>query len=748
MGEGVRVEKAPAERSAGEDSATFAGSRSSNGIGRTLETLKSELLESGRILERLVEPTAQALVKEAGNLLQKQVCRIAVVGQIKSGKSSFVNAFTQRANMLPTDVNPWTTAVTHIHFRQNDRPAGAGSFTFFGEDEWARLADSGGKLRELTERLVPGFEPELLRQQVQTLQRRAAARLGPEYRHLLGKAHDFDVVTDDVLKRYVCAGEGLSGEAADVGQFSDLTKSADIYCDGGPFSFPATIIDTPGTNDPFLLRDEITRRSLEAADIYIVVLTARQPLSEADVALLRILRGLHKDRLIIFINRIDDLADIGHDLAEVKSFVRKRIALEFPDAEIPIVAGSARWANSALTRDAASVEPIFERRSLAFFIEAGLLRREELVRPAGGDSTKIGHLSDALFVCSGMPAIYQAVSDTLGCSHCAYVVRQVSQCYAEMARSSEASTRAAVQHLEAQHGTAIVTAQKANEQMAELDREIAQLQHITGIIQQSSRNIEEQLTDMIGEELANMRARLDAEVDAHATEERDVLIDTLRRGRAPKEWKCEAVELRRELANEFLSGFQKAAARVLDLQNRITPELRQLVAMISSQNAQPPEPAWNRLEVPSPSLSSLSNYVALDLDSPWWSAWFSRRPSPEERGEEVAELIRAEFTPVVEELIGSARDSLEGYSDTARRWSFGVCANIVEALQRRSEQLRQTYDHLAGTIDGNADPETVLRQSEHLAELKARLAQNEAVSRKLAEVSSIVERSLARRKAR
>ena len=89
--------------------------------------------------------------------------------------------------------------------------------------------------------------------------------------------------------------------------------------DSGPFDYPVTVIDTPGTNDPCLIRDEITRRSLETADLYIVVLTARQPLSAADVALLRILRGLHKERFVVFVNRIDELADIAANIRRSKN---------------------------------------------------------------------------------------------------------------------------------------------------------------------------------------------------------------------------------------------------------------------------------------------------------------------------------------------------------------------------------------------------------------------------------------------
>ena len=65
--------------------------------------------------------------------------------------------------------------------------------------------------------------------------------------------------------------------------YSDITRSADLYFNESPFAFPITLIDTPGTNDPFLVRDEITRRSLENPDIYIFVVSAcsrcRRPIS-------------------------------------------------------------------------------------------------------------------------------------------------------------------------------------------------------------------------------------------------------------------------------------------------------------------------------------------------------------------------------------------------------------------------------------------------------------------------------------
>ena len=40
-------------------------------------------------------------------------------------------------------------------------------------------------------------------------------------------------------------------------------------------------------------------------------LTARQPLSRADLNLLRLLKGLSKDRIVVFVNKVDELEAIG-----------------------------------------------------------------------------------------------------------------------------------------------------------------------------------------------------------------------------------------------------------------------------------------------------------------------------------------------------------------------------------------------------------------------------------------------------
>ena len=148
-------------------------------VGTWLGRYRQELLEIGTHLSRVLGPDGADTIDKSVQVLDKQVCRIAVIGQIKAGKSTFINAFVQRPQLLPTGVNPWTTTVTNLHFRAAHDCKDAAVFHFFSEPEWEQLANGQGKLRELTENLVPGFKPELLRWYVSALQTRAATRLGP-----------------------------------------------------------------------------------------------------------------------------------------------------------------------------------------------------------------------------------------------------------------------------------------------------------------------------------------------------------------------------------------------------------------------------------------------------------------------------------------------------------------------------------------------------------------------------------------
>src|SRR5690606_14481018 len=102
----------------GDASAFAPQSRQSEAaVGAPLEAVRVRLLDMVGRLGGLLGEYAAPLLDAAKGQLEERTCRIAVIGQIKAGKSTFINALARRPGLLPTDINPWTVVVTALHFR-------------------------------------------------------------------------------------------------------------------------------------------------------------------------------------------------------------------------------------------------------------------------------------------------------------------------------------------------------------------------------------------------------------------------------------------------------------------------------------------------------------------------------------------------------------------------------------------------------------------------------------------------------
>jgi uncharacterized protein YukE len=713
-------------------------------IGRSLARLRQEVIDAGGTLCEILEPASAGIVVDAIRVLKRQVCRVAVIGQIKAGKSSFINALVRKPDLLPTDVNPWTTAVTNLHFGSQDEPEESAIFHFFAASEWERLADGGGRLRELTERLIPGFEPELLRRQLSALKRRAAARLGPEFTNLLGRHHRFATLSPDILGQYVCQGDLAALASADhpAGRYSDITKSADIYLASGPFDYPVTVIDTPGTNDPFLVRDEITRRCLEAADLYIVVLAARQALTASDVGLLRILQCLHKERIIVFLNRIDELSDIAKDTELVLASVRTRLRTEFPGAEIALIAGSARWANCALASHSPLLDDAHGRRALNYLEHKGLLNGEHGLAPSAGGAEAAAELRAALLAGSGLDQVGEALNQLLGSSHYAYVLRHMTACLTEMVRASESATRHELESLSDSHETTLATVERTESELSRLRGEVQRLSDATSIIANSAALFKERQMDIVADELSTLRRQLLSTVNEYALAERDTLASELLGGKTVRTWIFDSQPVRRDLADEFIDGFQRAEAQLLELQQDVVPHLRSLLALLVPGPGSEIKTDIVHRPVPPPRMMSLGASVALDLDESWWSLLWRTRPGPLQRGRDVERLIRTEFGRVVDELIDACNRNLTEHVSATTEWTFGICDSIARSLSRRREDLVAHYENLRQEIEGRAGWRTEAEQRRYIATFKQRLDRCEALSRILERIGRDMARDL------
>jgi hypothetical protein len=705
-------------------------------IGAPLEDARLRLLAMIDDLGDVLGEYAAPLLEAARGQLEARACRVAVVGQIKAGKSTFINALAERPDFLPADINPWTAVVTSMHFRSSGAPPDhAAEFHLFSPDEWKELAEGRGRLRELTERLVPNFQPDLLRAQLEVMRKRAERRLGASFDKLLGQVHRYEEITPEILGDYVSAGDDTAAADARGNRrlYSDITRSADLYFNESPFAYPITLIDTPGTNDPFLVRDEITRRSLETPDIYIFVISALQPLSPADIAMLRLLNGLHKDRIIVFINRADQLPNPISDTAVIKSAVEQRLRLEFPALRIPVICGSAWMGNLRLQAGDGDLHARLRPAQVKALRQAGLLAPVDAA-PAQLSTAERSRVATAMHLSSGMREVSAAVTRLMCTSSIAMLMRQIAVCLAELAKSADAGNRAEIQAisdmLEARRGEASAHAAAIAEERASL----AAFEERAETLQASFTEIECHFSHLIGTACQMLRHDLNGRVRAFAESEADTMLHALDVNRRLKTWRCDVTPLREQVLATYMAAFEQAAADLTRVEEFLYPQLKVIVSSLL------PGYGGNLLEVPAwpshtaPAVGPLSDKVDMVLAAPVLSRWFGARRSNEERADDLRNLIESEFLRVADELIEVTERALGERVAYVMQRINAISTGLNIGIQRRRENLAREQALFDGDGGGTSFAVFEADQKQHLDACEFKRASCEAALGELAAV--------------
>ena len=650
-------------------------------VGARLDITKERAIGAAtRLIEHADTETAQVIASVVEQL-RKQACRIAFVGQVKAGKSSLVNALVEQPDLLPVDINPCTAVITRLSFGVPDRPRAGAQFTFFSRDEWRRLS-MGGRTRELTDRLFPDFDWDVLKSQVKEMEERARNRLGASFENLLGTQHIYPEIVPNLLVRYVGTDfsqpETMAAQAE--GEFSDITKCADIFLELGAFSFPTVVIDTPGVNDPFLVRDEITRQNLEAADICVVVVTAWQRVSATDLNLLRMLRGLKKDRLIVFVNKVDEVKGGEAVAREIGRQVSETLEQEFPSSRIPVVLGSAAFAHKALNRGASDLFPDHGQGAgakggsedgaggVAQAEDACLdwLRLDEI-----GD----GGEADSHFEKSGLLPLAEAISELMSAGTIAGTVNAASSLIENAGRNLIA-WREIEADLLRQIGSDSARTQKDLAAIAELRK---QLSAKFDAFASSLDMLEARKVDVIAKKLASA-------VQAFIPE----TLAPLSSGEATAHASQIDVKLRVRLELAFQQAMEDVGNSLENEQDLLRQELSKV---LRASGLSGPMIVLGQPLALTPSLAALSEPAALGFTAHLKE--LSGRPAAEQdRATKLPDLITADFAPIIGRLTGEAsrgfRDAANTFAKQTKALTFGPMDSMIErvSLALKEAQFR------------------------------------------------------------
>ena len=645
-------------------------------VGARLDEAKWRAVEAATSLSALADRETGQVISSVAEALRKQACRIAFVGQVKAGKSSLINILVEQPGLLPADINPCTAVITRLSFGVLDKPRAGASFTFFSRDEWRRLS-LGGRTRELTERLFPDFDWDVLKSQVTAMEERARKKLGASFEDLLGKEHVYPEIQPNLLVRYVGTEYSHAESEAEraEGEFSDITKCADIFLDLGAFSFPTVLVDTPGVNDPFLVRDEITRQNLELADICVVVITAWQRLSATDLNLLRMLRGLKKDRLIVFVNKVDEVKGGEEVLNEIGRQVSATLEQEFPSARIPVVLGSAAFALKALNPDSSDYLPddgydTGEQDEGSASLD--WLSRNEI---AGGGT------ADSYFEKSGLVSLAVAVSEMMNTGPIAGSINEASRLFESVGRNLIAWRE--------------IEADLLRKVRSGAGRDEKELAGITGLRTQLAAkfNVFLDCLDSLQAKKVNLiKQKLSSTVQAFIPE----ALASFSGGEVAAQASQIDVKLRIRLELAFQEAMEDVRNSLENEQELLRLELSKLLG--ASGLAGGPTIVLGQPISLTPSLAALSEPAALEF-----TAHSIGLPGGPAGGQgdavKLEGLIAEDFAPIIDKLASEAsrvfREGASTFAGQAKALTFGPIDSVIErvSLALKEAQAQPPADH-------------------------------------------------------
>jgi len=598
-------------------------------VGAKLADAKRHVIETATKLSALVDTETAESLRNLIDEMEGHVCRIAIAGQMNAGKSSLINVLVEQSELLPADINPWTTVITRLHFGVHGKPTSGASFRFFTREEWRRLA-AGGRTRELTEQLFPDFDWQELQKQLENIKKRAERKLGPQLETLLGAEQSYPMLTPGLLNRYVGAGQSgaTDGTKRSEGEFSDITKIADVFFDMGAFNFPTILIDTPGVNDPFLVRDEVTRQNLQTADLCVVVVTARQPLSNADLGLLRLLRSLNKNRLIIFLNKVDEIDGGEQVINAISNRVSTILKQEFPSAHIPIVFGSAIWARQALGLSVQSPTNGWDWSAFLNGVESP--SQTEIV---GGLS------SGALLKKSGMLSLAVAISELMQTGPVADAIENSKKLVDAIGWNLIASLEAEIRLLS---------------KASQAKKEVWALIFLKKALAVIFDNLAKALATIRSQQLMKLRSQLSAVVNARISEAAsDPAQNKITFAYASQ---FDAL-LRVELENRFLNAFDEAVQLYAGALNNSIADAHNLIEESDVIKGIAFDAASSAAVYEPPSLAALGEPAAIELAANFGESLLEHLPQ-KVRGDYFSTVVAADFNLIVGKLVDEAEGRL------------------------------------------------------------------------------------------
>ena len=222
-----------------------------------------------------------------------RIFQLGIVGQMKTGKSSFLNEYLFGEEILPTAATPMTAALTLIKYSGENKA----EIEFYNRDDWNQIEKNSKEYEKEYSKALKEAREE-------------AEKKGKIFNKERFKFEDVDSILKgsyEIYKNFKDNGldkkflgetktikindkknilEDLKEYVGSKGKYTPLVKMTTLYINDERIK-DYIIVDTPGTNDPIISRGQKTKEFLGKCDYIIFLSYSSQFLDNNDNAYIK-----------------------------------------------------------------------------------------------------------------------------------------------------------------------------------------------------------------------------------------------------------------------------------------------------------------------------------------------------------------------------------------------------------------------------------------------------------------------------
>jgi hypothetical protein len=394
-----------------------------------------------------------------------------------------------------------------------------------------------------------------------------------------------------------------------------------------------------------------------------------------------LVRGLYKQRMVVFINRLDNLNDPGKDSERVKKRVAEALKELFPECDIPVVIGSAYWGELALKESMESIEKLLDYKLKEYGKMHGVFTDNEFAEWRKNPEKHITKIREAAFMASGIIEIRQAIEDTILKTKGKTLLDSTRNFLVSYAEATSQKRDLIVTQFREQADSLEKGAHEAAKNLEQLEEDIHEIKTKSNRLQNVINKEIEDFQDEIEKGIHKLNESLNEAVLRFAeSESRHVGISIFGdRYVIVTSSKCSEL-----IQNKFESSYEA-------LRNQVEKKEVELIQTLKRELMDIHEGLENRINFlylsqidPTPSLSAIRS-VKFDLGN-----WFKRLLSGARTTSEKSQLLRSN-------IIASCEDALEGLANSVCKGVGSVVKHVRNNIEGCiNEALHELEQNLKG----------------------------------------------------